>query len=154
MIDPRVEKLAQMLVNYSCAVQKGERALVEAIDVPHEFTNALVRAISDAGGFPLVMLKSNQVLREMLLRGTREQWGTIADIEMAQMERMDCYIGARGNPNVSQLSDVPADKQKLYEQTVWKRVHHDIRIKQHALVRASLAQSLDGPDGRDEHRGV
>ena len=36
---------------------------------------------------------------------------------------------ARGNPNVSELSDVPADKQKIYEQTVWKRVHHDVRIK-------------------------
>jgi aminopeptidase len=129
MIDPRVEKLADMLINYSCAVQKGERALIEAIDVPHEFTNALVRAITSAGGLPLVMLKSNQVFREMMLRGTRDQWETIADIEMAQMQRMDCYIGARGNPNVSQLSDVPAEKQKIYEQTVWKRVHHDVRIK-------------------------
>jgi len=130
MQDPRFEKLAEMLVNYSCAVKKGERALVEAIDVPHEFTNALVRAISSAGGHPLVLLKSNQVLRQMMLSGSREQWDTIADIEMAQMQKMDCYIGARGNPNVSEQSDVPADKQKLYEQTVWKRVHHDIRIKQ------------------------
>jgi aminopeptidase len=129
MVDPRVEKLANMLVNYSCAVQKGERALVEAIDVPHEFTNALVRSITSAGGLPLVMLKSNQVFREMMLGGTRDQWETIADIEMAQMQRVDCYIGARGNPNISQLSDVPAEKQKIYEQTVWKRVHHDVRIK-------------------------
>jgi aminopeptidase len=30
---------------------------------------------------------------------------------------------------VSELSDVPLDKQKLYEQTVWKRVHQDIRIR-------------------------
>jgi aminopeptidase len=26
------------------------------------------------------------------------------------------------------MSDVPAEKQKLYEQTVWKRVHHEVRI--------------------------
>jgi aminopeptidase len=42
---------------------------------------------------------------------------------------VQCYIGARGNPNVSETSDVPADKQKLYESTVWSRVHHDVRIK-------------------------
>jgi aminopeptidase len=42
---------------------------------------------------------------------------------------VQCYIGARGSPNVSELSDVPADKQKLYEATVWKRVHQEIRIK-------------------------
>jgi aminopeptidase len=45
------------------------------------------------------------------------------------MERMQCYIGARGSLNVSELSDVPADKQKFYEQSVWKRVHHDVRVK-------------------------
>jgi aminopeptidase len=45
------------------------------------------------------------------------------------MEKVQCYIGARGNPNVSELSDVPAEKQKIYERTVWKQVHHDVRIK-------------------------
>jgi aminopeptidase len=129
MLDPRVDKLASMLVNYSCAVSRGERVLVEAIDVPHEFTTALVRHIAAAGGLPLVLLKSNQVMRAMLQAGSLKQWNTIADVEAAQMEMMDCYIGARGNPNVSELSDVAADLQKIYEQTVWKRVHHDIRIK-------------------------
>jgi hypothetical protein len=38
MIDPRVTKLADVLVNYSCALKPGERLLIEAIDVPHEFT--------------------------------------------------------------------------------------------------------------------
>jgi len=45
------------------------------------------------------------------------------------MEKMQCYIGARGSHNVSELSDVPADKQKMYEKTVWTRVHHGVRIK-------------------------
>src|SRR6185437_21989 len=41
----------------------------------------------------------------------------------------DCYIGLRGNPNVSEASDIPTEKQKIYEQTVWNRVHRDIRVK-------------------------
>ncbi len=129
MTDPRINKLADLLVNYSCALKPGETILIEAIDVPHEFTNALVATAAAAGGRPLVSLKSNQVLRSMMLNGSKEQWETIADVERAQMERAQCYIGARGNPNVSEMSDVPEDKQKLYEQTVWKRVHHDVRIK-------------------------
>jgi aminopeptidase len=64
-----------------------------------------------------------------MLAGTRPQWDVIADIERAQMERMQCYIGARGNPNVSELSDVPSDQQKLYEETVFNRVHRDVRVK-------------------------
>src|SRR5256714_57504 len=128
MTDPRLDKLADVLINYSCAVKPGETILIEAIDVPHAFTKSLVRHATAAGGRPLVLLKSNEIQRAMLMDATREQWDTIADVERAQMERAQCYIGARGNPNVSELADVPADKQKLYESTVWKRVHQEVRV--------------------------
>ncbi|MGH7213426.1 MAG: aminopeptidase [Tepidisphaeraceae bacterium] len=129
MIDPRVQKLAEVLIGYACAVKTGEHILIEAIDIPHEFTKALVAAASKAGGRPVVLLKSNEVQRALMMDGTQEGWDLIADVERAQMERVQCYIGARGSPNVSELSDVPANKQKLYEQTVWNRVHRDVRIK-------------------------
>lgn len=129
MTDPRIEKLADVLINYSCAVKPGEKILVEAIDVPHAFTKALVKYASAAGGQPLVMLKSNEVNRALMLAGTKEGWDATAEVERLQMEKVQCYIGARGNPNISELSDVPADKQKFYEQSVWKRVHHEVRIK-------------------------
>ena len=58
MIDPRMTKLANLLVNYSCKVKKGDNVLVEAIDIPHEFTRTLVAAIDDAGGRPIVWIKS------------------------------------------------------------------------------------------------
>lgn len=129
MTDPRIEKLADVLINYSCGVKAGESILIEAIDVPHAFTKALVKSASAASGRPLVMLKSNEINRALMMAGTREGWDTIADVERVQMEKVQCYIGARGNANISELSDVPADKQKLYEQSVWKRVHHEVRIK-------------------------
>ncbi|MDB5298186.1 MAG: Leucyl aminopeptidase [Phycisphaerales bacterium] len=129
MTDPRILKLADLLVNYSCAVKPGEALLLEAIDVPHPFTKAVVAAVAAAGGKPMVMLRSNEVHRALLLAGDGGQWDLIADVERRQMELAQCYIGARGNPNVSETSDVPAGQQKLYEETVWKRVHHEVRIK-------------------------
>jgi aminopeptidase len=129
MTDPRIEKLSNLLINYSCGLKAGEKILIEAIDVPHEFTKSLVAAASAAGGHALVLLKSNEVLRSLMMSGAEAQWNLIADIERQQMESVNCYIGARGSPNVSELSDVPSDKQKLYESTVWKRVHQEIRIK-------------------------
>jgi len=128
MLDPRYTKLANLLINYSCAVKPGEFVLIEAIDVPHDFTKELVRICAAAGGRPMVMLKSNEINRSLMLAGTQEQWDTIAHVEKEQMERAQCYIGLRGNPNVSEVSDVSSEKQKLYEQTVWNRVHRDIRI--------------------------
>ena len=129
MTDPRITKLAGVLIGYACAVKPGEKILIESVDVPHAFTKALVRAARDAGGHPLVLLKSNEVTRSLMMAGSREQWDLAAQVERLQMENVQCYVGARGNPNVSELSDVPADRQKLYEDILWKRVHHDVRIK-------------------------
>lgn len=148
MTDPRIDKLAKVLINYSCGVKAGENVLVEAIDVPQEFAQALVRATHAAGGRPFVMLKSTQINRALMLAGTPEQWGTIADLERMQMEKMQCYIGVRGNPNISELSDVPLEKQRIYESTVWKRVHHEVRIKKTRWVvlrwpSASMAQMAE-----------
>jgi len=128
MLDPRVDKLASLLINYSCAVKKGEKILIEAIDVPHEFTTALVRHAAWAGALPLVLLKSNQVQRALMLTAQRQQWELIAEFEKLQMKNVQCYIGARGNANVSELADVPADSQKMYEATVWQKVHQEIRV--------------------------
>jgi aminopeptidase len=129
MTDPRVDRLADLLISYSCDVKAGENILIEAIDVPHMFTKELVRRAQAAGGRPVVLLKSNEVNRALMMEGSREQWEVIAEVERYQMEKMQCYIGARGSPNVSELSDVPSERQRLYEANVWKRVHQEVRIK-------------------------
>ena len=70
-------------------------------------------------------------------------------VEKLQMESVQAYIGLRGNPNVSEVSDVPcANKQELYEKTVWSRVHKDIRINKTKWVvlrwpTASMAQMAE-----------
>ena len=38
MTDPRYTKLAKLLVNYSTQIKKGDRALLDMIDVPDEFS--------------------------------------------------------------------------------------------------------------------
>ncbi|MGA2498427.1 MAG: aminopeptidase [Tepidisphaeraceae bacterium] len=129
MTDPRMLKLADLLVNYSCALKKGENSLIEAIDVPHDFTKALVGAVNEAGGRAFVWLKSNEINRALMQAGSEESWKLTADIERKLMEKVQCYLGVRGNSNISELSDVPGDKQKLYEKNVWKRVHQEIRVK-------------------------
>ena len=128
MIDPRITRLADTLVSYSCAVKAGDKILIEAIDIPIEFVIECVRLANEAGGHPFVLLKSNRVNRALMRVGSEEQWNLTADVERHRMENMQCYIGARGNWNISELSDVPGEQQKLYESTVLKRVHFDVRV--------------------------
>ena len=113
MTDPRMLKLADLLVNYSCALKKGENILIEAIDIPYDFTKCLVGAVDKAGGRAFVSLKSNEINRALMQAGSEESWKLTADIERKLMEKVQCYLGVRGNSNISELSDVPGDKQKL-----------------------------------------
>ncbi len=128
MHDPRFDRLAELLVRYSCGLVAGEKVLIEAIDVPPVFTKTLIRAAAAAGAHPVVWLKSQTVLRELLLVADVPQLEIFAEAEKAAMSRVDAYVGVRGNDNVSELSDVPADKIRLYESTWWGPVHHGIRV--------------------------
>ena len=53
----------------------------------------------------------------------------MAKVDASEMDKMDCYIGIRGSDNISENSDVPQDKMKLYETYYQTPVHHDIRVK-------------------------
>lgn len=128
MIDPRMTKLADVLVNYSTAVKSGEKILIEAIDIPPEFVCELVRVAKAAGADPLVTLKSQRVMRALMLHASKEQMDLIAETEALRMSKVAAYIGVRGTFNIAELSDVPPEKHKLYQDNVWRRVHQEIRV--------------------------
>ncbi len=128
MIDPRMTKLAEVLIKYSTALKKGEKILIEAIDIPIEMTCELIRVAREAGGDPLVTLKSNRVNRALMMNGSKEQMALWAETEALRMGNVDAYLGLRGSFNIAENSDLPEDKHKLYQESVWKKVHLDIRV--------------------------
>ena len=81
MIDPRMTKLAEVLVNYSTELKAGDKILIEAIDVPTEMTCELVRVARAAGADPLVTLKSNRVNRALMVESSKSQMDLIAETE-------------------------------------------------------------------------
>jgi aminopeptidase len=128
MFDPRYSDLARVLVHYSTSVRPGDHVLVEAFDVPPEFVAVLVQEVCDAGGCPVVEMKSQQVQRKLYLNATEERMKLIADVELHRMKRMDVYIGVRGIFNAKEMTDVPADQMGLYERLWLQPVHLDQRV--------------------------
>lgn len=128
MKDPRIEKLAHNLINYSVRLQKGEKVLIENFGLQRELVTALVKAAYEAGGYPFVLLKDHQVDRSLLLGANEEQFDLMADFEANVMSQMDAYIGLRSGDNINELSDVPDEKMKIQGKTVGKKVHRDIRV--------------------------
>jgi len=128
MSDPRYTTLASNLINHSIHLQKGEKVLIEAFDLPEAMVIALVRAAREAGGAPFVTLKNNRVLRELYVDATAEQMQLCGEVELARMREMDAYIGMRGSRNIAEMSDVPSDRMQLY-QTHWLQpVHFQERV--------------------------
>ncbi len=128
MKDPRVAKLADVLVGYSTRVQPGEKVLVEAYDIPDAVVTTLVDRIAEAGGLPFVTVKRNSVLRSLYKNATEEQMRLTGEFEKARMAEMDAYIGVRGAENSTELSDVPDDRMKLQRALWWNPVHSQTRV--------------------------
>jgi aminopeptidase len=114
MTDLRYTKLAGLLVNYSTALKKGDRVLLDMIDVPDEFSIELVRAARAAGAIPMVEARHTRLTRELLRETTAEHASLVRDIELARMKKMQAYIAVRGSANANENADVPAERMALY----------------------------------------
>src|ERR1700748_2804931 len=114
MTDPRYSKLAKLLVEYSTALKKGDRILLDMIDVPDEFTIELIRAVRALGATPFVETRHTRVGREQLRGMTEAPAADFRDLEMFRMKKMQAYIAIRGAGNMSENADVPSDKMQMY----------------------------------------
>jgi len=128
MSDVRIEQLAKQLVSYSVNLQKGEKILIEMIGEETELVTAIVKEVNRVGAIPFVTLKKPQVTRALLMGASEEQLKDMASFELARMKAVDAYIGIRSGNNVSELSDVPDEKMKLYSKHFLKPVHFAERV--------------------------
>ena len=115
MKDPRVARLADVLI--------------ETYDIPDDVTTAIVAKVVEAGGLPFVTAKRNAVLRALYNSATEEQMRLTAQWEQERMAEMDAYIGVRGADNISEFSDVPDERMKLFRSLWWHPVHAETRVK-------------------------
>jgi aminopeptidase len=127
--DPRYTKLANVLVKHSTQVKPGEKVLIEAFDIPSDFTAELIRIVAEAGGLPLVSTYQQPVLRALYHAASEEQMKLIGEVERMRMEAVAAYIGVRGSHNITEMADVPQERMALYEKLWWKPVHSDVRVK-------------------------
>lgn len=112
-MDKRYEALADTLTGYSIRVKKGERVLIDAMDVPDGIVIALIRAVRARGGIPYAQVHHARVGRELLFECTEDQYAFHAEIELARMKGQQGYIALRGAENIFESSDVPADRMKV-----------------------------------------
>lgn len=128
-MDQRIIKLAKTLVNYSVRVQEGEKVLIQYTgQATRDLVKQLIKEVYAAKGIPFVNNTDTSIQRELLLNCTEEQLRIMAEVDVLEMKKMDCFIGVRGSDNISELADVSSSNMTLYERLYSTPVHHEIRV--------------------------
>ena len=121
--DLRINELAKLVINHSCALRGGEKILIEAIGVPNEIIVALIREAKAVGGTPIVTIKDDRIIRELCSCYNEDDIKLMADCELHTLKQMDVFIGIRGTLNVHELSDVPRQKLRSILEHYIRPVH-------------------------------
>ncbi|MBI2081320.1 MAG: aminopeptidase [candidate division NC10 bacterium] len=148
MGDGRLDRLAEVIVHHSLRLTAGETVLIEVFDVPEAVPAALIRVVVAAGARPVVSVKQNAVLRELYRSAPDEAIALAGEVERFRMEQVQAYVGIRGSHNITELSDVPAERLQAYQRLWWKPVHIDWRISRTRWVvlrypTAAMAQQAE-----------
>ncbi|GAB4472243.1 MAG: aminopeptidase [Anaerolineae bacterium] len=109
-MDKRWKQLGEILINYSTAVQPGERVMIAMIEPE---TYPLVRGVYEAaikaGAYPQVQFLSETLRHSLMKYGSPDQLSWVPEIEAYGMEWADVYIGLRGAHNLFEHADIPAE---------------------------------------------
>lgn len=144
MTDPRIHRLARLLVGYSTALKRGDRVLLDMTDVPDAMTVALIRAVRAVGAIPIVELRHTRVAREVMLDTTAAHAALLRDLDLFRIRRMQAYIAIRGAANSSETADVPSDRLQLFARTQRPVLDHRVSKTRWVVLRwpgPSMAQA-------------
>lgn len=115
MADPRQEKLAELLVSYSIAVQPGDWVVLNGHVAALPLVRDVAQRVLEAGGHVTVQLSDDE-LDEVLLRAAGEdQLRWISPLEPLMVERADALIAIRAASNTRSLTGIAPQKQQIYQ---------------------------------------
>ena len=92
MRDQRLDKLADVLVNYSVKVQPGQLVRVRGDQVGADLLQAIFEAVLKAGGHPILRMSSEACQDIFMQSASDEQLKYIDPIAMAEAENIDVSI--------------------------------------------------------------
>ena len=104
MRDPRLHKLAEVLVNYSVGVKPGQQVRINGASVAEPLIIELYRAVVRAGGNPLVRMTSDALQEIFYKNASDEQLKFFSPIAIHEIENIDASIGIWADENTKALT--------------------------------------------------
>jgi aminopeptidase len=115
MRDPRLQKLADVLVNYSVGVKPNQLVRIWGPTLSQPLIVELFRSVLAAGGHPFVRMAPEQLQEIFVKHGSDEQLKFVNPINLLEYEKIDCNIGIWAEENTRAMSNVDPKRMGLSE---------------------------------------
>ena len=116
MRDPRVEKLADVLVSYSVAVRPGEKVMIQGGSQAGPLLEAIYASVLKAGGHPFMVVNLPGTDELLYRHASDEQLQHVPEPIKLAIETYDVSIGVMGSENTKALSGVDPARMVLKRQ--------------------------------------
>ena len=110
MSDPRLTRLADILVNYSARVRKNDLVKIMGSAVTEPLLVEIFKAVLHAGGQPYLTMNSDEATEAFLKLAGNSQLDYANPVLQHEMETIDCLITTWGESNTRALSNVDPAK--------------------------------------------
>ena len=128
MRDPRVDKLADVLVRYSTKVKQGDLVLISGPVVTVPLITEIYRKVLEVGGHPVLSVQADACKEILMTEGNEAQLSFEDPIAQFQIENIDVLIALWGQDNTKALTRVSPERQaqvsqarKKYTETYLRR---------------------------------
>jgi aminopeptidase len=116
MEDPRITKLADVLVNYSTGVRPGDLVRLAGPPIGRPLLVALYRAVLKAGGNPFVNMAPDECGEIFLREASEAQLAFANPLRQLEVEQIDVSISMWGEDNTKALTSVDPKRQAIASQ--------------------------------------
>jgi aminopeptidase len=110
--DPRVARLAELVVSYSLGLKPGQVLRVDAPPVAAPLAIELYRAALRAGAHPYVDLELERVPELLLAEGSDEQLDFVSPIARAEVGELDALVTIWAESNTRALTHADPDRHQ------------------------------------------
>ncbi len=113
MHDPRVSKLANVLVNYSAEVQANQLVRISASSIAEPLVVEIYREVIRAGAHPVVFMVPDALAEIKYKTANDDQLKYISPISWAMVDKIDASIGIWADANTRSLSNCDPKRQAI-----------------------------------------
>ncbi len=113
MRDPRIEKLAQVLVHYSTQVQPGQLVRIMGDPVAMPLLEAVYEQVVQAGAHPVFRCVPGSLQDLFFEYASEEQLRYVSPLSLEEINTIDVSIGLWADTNTKNLSRVDPKKQGI-----------------------------------------